>query len=100
VDLNIGAEHLAGAAVQRETVHHRQRVRWHSGAKPLDDVAVVVIVRGLDKHNGEALDVLAEIGLRCGIWFADGHPEPSPVRVVEIIPRQSGLGAKNWRKPA
>ncbi len=71
VDLNLRPEHAARAAVEREAVHHRQRVRRHGGAEPLDDVAIVVIVRGLDEDDREAARIPGR-HLRIGV--AEGHP--------------------------
>ena len=54
VDLDIVAEDAALFAVERQAVEHRQRIRRNRGAEPLDDVAVVVVVRRLDENQGES----------------------------------------------
>ena len=60
-DLDVVAEHAPLLAIERQPIHHRQRVRRNGGTQPLDDVAVVVVVRRLDQHQREALR-----GLLCG----------------------------------
>jgi hypothetical protein len=47
--VDILAQHGALFAVERQAVQHRQRIRGNGGAELLDDVAVIVVVRGLDQ---------------------------------------------------
>src|SRR5258706_14832245 len=44
VHFDVIAQNAALFAVQGQTIHHRQGVRWNGGTKPLDDVTIVVIV--------------------------------------------------------
>ena len=53
VDRDVIAEHAAGGAILRQPVERRQRVRWYGGSKPLDDVAVVIVMRRLDQQQRE-----------------------------------------------
>ena len=55
VDLDIVAEHAALAAIQRQPVQNRQRVGRNRRTPPLDDIAVVVVMRRLDQHERKAL---------------------------------------------
>jgi len=55
LDLRDGAEDAALFAIKGEAVEHSQRIGWNCGTEPLDDVAIVVIVRGLDQHQRESL---------------------------------------------
>ena len=43
-DWDVVAEHVLLGALQRKPIQHRQRIRWDSGSKPLDDIAVIVVV--------------------------------------------------------
>ena len=54
VDLDISTEHLPRHRVLRERVEAGERIGRDRGADPLNDVALVVIVRGLDQHELEA----------------------------------------------
>ena len=47
------AQHFAAPGVLREAVHAGQRIGGQSRAEPLDRVALVVVMRGLDQHEGE-----------------------------------------------
>ena len=53
-DLDPGAQHPALGAVGGQAVELGQRVGRHRRAQPLDDIAVVVIVRRLDQLDEEA----------------------------------------------
>jgi hypothetical protein len=85
VDVDVVAEDAPLAAVEGEAMHDGERVRWNGGAEPLDDVAVVVVVRGLNQDEREPLGwaigggisnaagcrwVLAGWlhGFTCGLW--------------------------------
>ena len=48
-DVEILAERPAGAAILGQPMHHRERVRGYGRAQPLDDIAVVVVMRRLDE---------------------------------------------------
>ena len=52
--LHVVAEDLALVAVARQAVKRGEGVRGNGGAVPLDDVAVVVVVRRLDQQQAEA----------------------------------------------
>jgi len=54
VDLDISAEHLPRHRVLRERVEAGERIGRDRGADPLNDVTLVVIMRGLDQHELEA----------------------------------------------
>src|SRR5208282_2672970 len=49
LDIDLGAEYMTIARVQRQTIDTRQRIRRYETAPPLDNVAVVVVVRRLDQ---------------------------------------------------
>src|SRR6185437_3882780 len=51
VDLDIVAEHAALPGILEQAVDGGERVRRNEGAEPLDDVAVVVVVRRLDQRD-------------------------------------------------
>jgi hypothetical protein len=53
IDLDVIAEHAPRGAVLREPIESRQRVRRNGGAKPLDGVSVVVVMRRLDQQQRE-----------------------------------------------
>ena len=53
VDVDIVAEHAAAAAIERQAVQHGQRVRRNRRAQPLDDIAVIVVMRRLDQVERE-----------------------------------------------
>jgi hypothetical protein len=48
------AEHASLLAVERKTVDYRQCIRGNGRSQPLDDVAVIVVVRWLDQDQREA----------------------------------------------
>src|SRR5512144_2065529 len=52
-DLDILAQNLAGGRFRRKSVNRCQGVGRHDRTEPLDDVAVVVIVRRLDENEME-----------------------------------------------
>ena len=58
LDVDVVAEHAALFAFERQSVQHGQRVRGNGRAQPLDDVAVVVVVRRLDENQREAFRCL------------------------------------------
>ena len=51
VDLDVGAQHLAPRAVEREAVDRGQRIGWDQRPPPADDVSVIVVVRRLDQDE-------------------------------------------------
>ena len=53
-DLDVGPEHLALRTVHAQAIQHGQRIRRHSRLHPLDHIAVVVVVRGLDEDQFES----------------------------------------------
>jgi hypothetical protein len=54
-DLDFVAEHAPLGAVEGKPVQRRERIRRDDRAKPLDHVAVVVVMRRLDEREDEAL---------------------------------------------
>ena len=54
-DLDVVAQHAALGAVERKAVQRRQRVGGNRRARPLDDIALVVVVRRLDQEKMEGL---------------------------------------------
>src|SRR3569833_2214043 len=54
-EFDVVAQHLALGAVAREAVERRQRVRGDGRQRPLDDVAVVVVMRRLHQNQAELL---------------------------------------------
>ena len=55
VDREIFAENAASPDIVDERIDGAQRVRRNEGAAPLDHVAVVVVVRGLDQDDLEGV---------------------------------------------
>lgn len=53
VDRDILAEHMTPVAIARQAIEHRERVRRNAGNRPLDDIAVVVVMRRLDQKKAE-----------------------------------------------
>src|SRR5205814_9421383 len=53
--IDVIAENATLRAIARETLERRERVRWNRGAQPLDDVAVVVVMRRLHEDETELL---------------------------------------------
>ncbi len=87
-DLHFVAQNPALDAVEREAVHRGERIGWDRRLRPLDDVAVVVVVRRLDQKQGKDLPG----GGRCGTdavssaravlwadWVAGLHRSTGPV---------------------
>src|ERR1019366_4867223 len=62
LDFDIFAKNFLFSAFFGESVEHRQRIRGHARAKPLDHVAIVVIVRRLDEHEAETLRRSGRVG--------------------------------------
>ena len=55
LDLDVLAEHVALPAIARQAVKRGERIRRDRRAKPLDHVAVIVVVRRLDEHEAKTL---------------------------------------------
>src|SRR5215468_10669649 len=53
VDLNIGPEHLGVRAFPQQAVHARKAVGGNARPPPLDDIAVVVVMRRFDQDDLE-----------------------------------------------
>jgi len=51
VDVEVGTEHLPLGAVLGKAVERGERIRWNGGTLPLDDVAIIVVVRRLHQHE-------------------------------------------------
>ena len=51
IDIHVTAQHLPVRTVLRDAGKRRQRIRRDGGAEPLDDVAVVVIMRRLEQYE-------------------------------------------------
>src|SRR5664279_5332868 len=51
LDIDVGTQRAFAGALRDEAVDAREAVGRNRGAAPLDDVAVVVIVRRLDQHD-------------------------------------------------
>ena len=49
VDVDRFAEDAASPAIERESVQHGQGIRRNRRAEPLNDVAIVVVMRRLDE---------------------------------------------------
>src|SRR5262249_17295204 len=54
IDVHVGAKHLPGGGILDETIDRGERVRRHGRAPPADDIAVVVLMRRLDKNDPKA----------------------------------------------
>jgi hypothetical protein len=54
-DLDLVAEDAPLGAIAGEPVKGCERIRWNDGAPPLDDVAIIVVMRRLDERENEAL---------------------------------------------
>jgi len=50
-DLYIRAQNFARGQIPAETVEHGQGVRGHGGTSPLNDVAVIIVMRGFDQRD-------------------------------------------------
>ncbi len=48
LDIHVVAQRLSFFAIERKPVQHRQRIRRHGGAQPLNNVTVVIVVGWLD----------------------------------------------------
>src|SRR5262249_8906944 len=55
VDLDIRPEHAPLGAILRETVERGERSRRYRGTQPLDDVAIVVVMRRLHQYEAKVL---------------------------------------------
>src|SRR5262249_29613671 len=55
LDLDIRAEHAPLGAILRETVERGERSGRNRRTQPLDDVAIVVVMRRLHQHEAKAL---------------------------------------------
>src|SRR5262245_1203204 len=55
VDLDIRPEHAPLGAILRETVERGERSRRYRRTQPLDDVAIVVVMRRLHQHQAKTL---------------------------------------------
>ena len=55
LQINVVAEYPGVAAIERKAVYDRQAIRGDGGAKPLDDVAIVTVMRRFDENQVEAL---------------------------------------------
>jgi hypothetical protein len=49
LDLDVRAKHFLRRRVLRDGVKAGQRIRWHPGFRPLNHIAVVVVMRRLDQ---------------------------------------------------
>src|SRR3989338_8776416 len=54
-NVHIAAEHVATSALEGEAIQDGEGVGGNRGANPLDDVAIVIIMRWLDHDNIEKL---------------------------------------------
>src|SRR5580704_4257731 len=54
-DVDVIPQHAPLLAVERKAIDHRQRVRRNRRPQPLDDVAVIVVVRWFDQNQRKAL---------------------------------------------
>jgi len=54
LNVDIGPENLPLGAIVEQAVDGRQRIRRHRRAEPADDIAVVVVMRGLYRHDAKA----------------------------------------------
>jgi hypothetical protein len=52
-DVNVFAQDTALGAIHPEAIKRRQRIGRDRRARPLDDVALVIVVRGLDQKKME-----------------------------------------------
>ena len=53
LDIDVGAENARFGAFQQQAIDAGQAVRWDRRATPLDDIAVVVVMRRLDQNDRE-----------------------------------------------
>jgi len=51
VEGDVRSERLSLSGVACQRVYRGQRVRWNGGTRPLDDIAIGVVVRRLDQHD-------------------------------------------------
>ena len=78
LDCDIRAKDAVALRVQRQAVQAGQRVGGNSRSKPLDGIAVIIIVSRLDKHD-------MEFALRY-----QGHPIPLHAQCTQIAPATAG----------
>src|SRR5262249_11151589 len=50
-DLDTGAEHSSLCSAKSKPIEHRERVRRHRRSQPTNDIALLVVVRWLDKQD-------------------------------------------------
>ena len=62
-DFDLLAQHAALSAIERQAVQHGQRIGRNGGAEPLDDVAVIVVMRRLDQHQRESFGTRTHVRL-------------------------------------
>ena len=85
VDGGVGSEHAALPRIPTQAVKHGERVRRHEGAHPLNDVAVVVVMRRLDQHELKA-------SLRC-TSHSGSRPLPTQPAGVTVVDRNCNTPA-------
>jgi hypothetical protein len=54
-DLNVFAQHPTPGAIQRKSIQRRQRIRRDGRARPLDDIALIIVVGRLDQEQMKKL---------------------------------------------
>src|SRR3984957_12039036 len=93
LDLDVGAEHVVVRAFAQQSVDTGEAVRGDCRAPPLDDIAVVIVMRRLDQNDREL--ALGHSALMRG--FA-----PSSFRRLKQVPPRRGPGnskSAGWRAP-
>ena len=112
LDLDIFAEHVPLFAIECQTVERRERVRRNRRTQPLDHVAVVVVVRGLNEHEAKSLRgrcsrdrrsrpiaVGSGLGLHHGVRTSH-HTQSNPARQQILASGCRPLPNTSFPKPA
>ena len=98
LDLDVIAEHATVRAVAGDAVEAGERVRRDRRAEPLDDVAVIVVMRRLDQHEAKAP---RNVAIRYRRHSQTEHPlEPCRARPTLDRPSLSHLDVQGVRKSA
>src|SRR5207253_2330563 len=85
---------------------HCQRIRRHGRSPPLEDVAVVIVVRRFDENQAEALVTchatsggkFCRVQSRCR--FSRTHPEGSTAAARTILMMSPGINGKTVKRNA
>src|SRR5262245_32667290 len=94
VDGGVGSEHLALPRIAAQAVKHGERVRRNESAHPLDNVAVVVVMRRLDQH-----ELKAPLRPRRCISHAEFSPPPIQLAGDAVVHRNCNTPMLGRKRP-